>query len=199
MNNFKRAVKNKKGMTYIELIVVLSIFSVISSVVIFNYGGFQERVDIKNLSTDIALKIVEAQKASLSGRLPSRAVAASWKPAYGVFLDVVPSSENKKFINFVDTDSDGIFDGTDCTAECLSRVSITKGNYISQIRAYLTNGNTPLLNDLTVSFIRPDSGARIISGGALVANLSRVEVTVASPDGATSRIVVYPSGRIEVK
>ena len=47
-------------MTYIELIVVLSIFAVMSSVVIFNYGLFQARIDIKNLASDIALKFVEA-------------------------------------------------------------------------------------------------------------------------------------------
>ena len=42
--------KNKKiancqaGMNYVELIVVLSIFSLLSSVVLFNYGGFQAKV-----------------------------------------------------------------------------------------------------------------------------------------------------------
>ncbi|WP_146755300.1 type II secretion system protein, partial [Shigella flexneri] len=69
--NFKFAVRSwERGMTYVELIVVLSIFATISSVVIFNYGAFQDRIDIKNLSSDIGLKIVEAQKSSLSGQLP---------------------------------------------------------------------------------------------------------------------------------
>ena len=50
-------IKTNRGMTYVELIVVLSIFAVLSSVAIFNYGSFQDKVDIKNLGSDIALKI----------------------------------------------------------------------------------------------------------------------------------------------
>ena len=42
-------------MTYVELVVVLGIFAVMSNVVIFNYGGFQAKVDIKNLSKHITL------------------------------------------------------------------------------------------------------------------------------------------------
>ena len=57
-------------MTYVELIVVLSIFSVMTSVVLFNYNEFQAKIDIKVLANDIALKIVEAQKSALSGKLP---------------------------------------------------------------------------------------------------------------------------------
>ncbi|KKQ07855.1 MAG: hypothetical protein US18_C0006G0001, partial [Parcubacteria group bacterium GW2011_GWB1_36_5] len=60
MKESKRIKKNR-GMTYVELIVVLSIFAVMSSIVLFNYGEFQAKVDIKNLASDIALKIVEAQ------------------------------------------------------------------------------------------------------------------------------------------
>ena len=70
ITNWKLKIGNyNRGMTYVELIVVLSIFSIMTSVVLFNYGAFQAKVDIKNLASDIALKIVEAQKSALSGKL----------------------------------------------------------------------------------------------------------------------------------
>ena len=65
--NFKKLQKNK-GMTYVELIVVLSIAGIIASISLFNYKDFQDRVDMKNLASDIASKIVEAQKNSISGK-----------------------------------------------------------------------------------------------------------------------------------
>ena len=55
-------------MTYVELIVVLAIFAILSSVVMFNYGNFQAKVDIKNLGSDIALKIVRTQ--GHNGKVP---------------------------------------------------------------------------------------------------------------------------------
>ena len=61
--NFK-VNKLNKGMTYVELIVVLSIFSIMTSIVLFNYNEFQAKVDIKVLANDIVLNIVEAQKVS---------------------------------------------------------------------------------------------------------------------------------------
>jgi prepilin-type N-terminal cleavage/methylation domain-containing protein len=63
----KKTINKTRGMTYVELIVVLSIFSVISTIVIFNYKEFQAKVDIRNLANDVALKIVQAQKNSTTG------------------------------------------------------------------------------------------------------------------------------------
>ena len=184
-------------MTYVELIVVLSIFAVLSSVVIFNYRGFQERVDIKSLTSDIALKVVEAQKSSLSGRLPAQAVPAGWKPSYGVYFNTT-ATENKKFLYFTDTTPDLKFNGTDCTGECLSKYTITRNNYIKDITEYRSSGSS-VLGDLSVTFVRPDSRARIVSAGAERTNFTNVTVTVSSPGGATSKILFFPSGRIEVQ
>jgi prepilin-type N-terminal cleavage/methylation domain-containing protein len=198
MKIFDDKTKRSRGMTYIEIIVVLSIFSIISSVTIFNYNDFQAKVDVKNLASDIALKIVEGQKSSLSGLLPPMTTVLGWKPSYGVYFDI---SNNKSFIYFIDLSSDGIFDGTDCTGECLNKTTITKENFIEKLNVYYLGNPTPtILNNLTITFSRPDSGAKLFSGaGAPLLNVSYVEITVKSPKGATSFIKLYPSGRIEVK
>src|SRR3989344_2489263 len=97
-------IQKNKGMSYVELIVVLSIFSAMSSVVLFNYGEFQAKIDIKNLASDIALKVVEAQKSSLPGKLPPLAQQvlipspSAWKPSYGLYMD--QAADDKSFIYF---------------------------------------------------------------------------------------------------
>src|SRR5674476_904401 len=120
-------IKNNAGMSYIELIVVLSIFAVISSVVIFNYGDFQAKVDIKNLASDIALQVVQAQKSSMSGLLPTLTPTVSpWKPSYGVYFNMVTP---KQFVYFVDLNNAYGYE----PGETLNTVSITKNNYIYRI------------------------------------------------------------------
>ena len=122
-------IKINRGMTYIELIVVLSIFSIISSIVMFNYGDFQSKVDVKNLASDIALQVVQAQKSSLSGLLPPSGYSAIslWKPSFGVYFDIPPSTQ---FIYFVDLNNLNGYE----VGEELNTMSITKNNRISRIQ-----------------------------------------------------------------
>lgn len=202
---------NKKvkqaGMTYVELIVVLSIFSVLSSVAIFNYGDFQARVDIKNLASDIALKIVEAQKSSLSGQLPpllqQSQISSTWKPSYGLYLDRV--ADNKSFTYFTDLNpQNSLYNSSSCpgAGECLDKITITKGNYIDRIDRCSNIACSPataMNNPLSITFKRPDSKAVFYSNGILALTGSEyVQITIKSPRLNTAKIKIYPSGRIQV-
>lgn len=198
MKNYEKIKKNG-GMTYVELIVVLSIMSVMSTVVIFNYGTFQARIDIKNLASDIALKIVEAQKSAISGKLNPSA-SSTWKPAYGLYFDFnVPT----QFVYFVDLDNSSGCSGAGCwpysvSGEVLEVVNITKGNRISAIS--LTGpGDCSGITGFSVSFTRPDSSARMGGNQAgCTSQVSYAEITLLSPKGHTARIKLYASGRIQV-
>jgi len=200
IKNFKFKIRNfNAGMTYVELIVVLSIFSVLSSVAIYNYGDFQSSVDIKNLASDIALQIVKAQKDSLSGLLPPQEIKTNWKPSYGVYFDL-SKEETKSFVYFVDANNSGTFDGVD---EHLNDVLISKGSYLSGVEVFYREKGSPgapKLNNLTITFSRPNSGAVISDNEGLIesAYLDYAGITILSPQGATSMIKVYASGRIQI-
>lgn len=197
MITFNQKIKINRGMTYVELIVVLSIFSVISSIVIFNYGDFQAKVDIKNLSSDIALKIVEAQKSSLSGLLPVQTPTVSpWKPSYGAYFNL--TTDNKSFIYFADLNNNTFFDDSDCIGECLNKINITKGNSISEMKVFYQDNTSTILNDLTITFSRLNSGATIKSSTAFVSAVSYVQITVLSLRSSTAAIKLYPSGRVQI-
>jgi len=196
-NGMKKLIKIQKnrGMTYVELIVVLSIFSVMTSIVLFNYGEFQARVDIKNLASDIALKIVEAQKLSLSGKLPLQIPTVSpWKPSYGVYFDI--TNNPTQFIYFVDLNN---LNGYEAGAETLNVISITRGNYIFAIErcaSVACDPGVPTTGLLSIVFKRPNSSA--IFTGASVTGSQYVKITIKSPKSATATIKIYPSGRVQV-
>ncbi len=187
-----------RGMTYVELIVVLSIFSVMTSVVLFNYGEFQAKVDIKNLASDIALKIVEAQKSALSGKLPPSAASLllNWKPSYGVYFNTSTSDEKKKFTYFANFFDDA-YDST--SDSILDQPSITKNNTISKLE--VVGCSQPDVNNLSIVFRRPEFRAIITSPTSPVAcSPSYAQITIESSQSASTnaKIKIYPSGRIQV-
>lgn len=201
----------QKGMTYVELIVVLSIFAVMSLIVLFNYDKFQSKVDIKNLANDIALKVVEAQKSSVFGILPPSAQQQylidksiiNWKPSYGLYFNLVSPGDRKTFIYFTDLDQSGdtnsLFCPTPGADECLDKISLTKGNTISNLDVYYQGDTNPHpFNNIAIIFKRPNFGAIIFSNGFQILNVSYVQITVTSLSLVTAKIKVYASGRIQI-
>ena len=195
-DNLKFVIRNcQKGMTYVELIVVLSIFSIMTSVLLFNYNKFEAKVDIKILANDIASKIVEAQKSAISGKWNLNA-PVNWKPSYGIYFDL---SSDKNFVYFADLIQNNFYDFSICpgTGECQNNINITKGNYISQIDSYFGSTPTSINNPLSITFKRPDSSAIFYSNGFL-SGFDYIQITILSPQSVSSAIKIYPSGRIQI-
>jgi len=198
----KKVTKLNRGMTYVELIVVLSIFSVMSSIILFNYSKFQAKVDIKNLANDIALKIVQAQKDAMSGILPSQTPSVNlWKPSYGVYFNL---NDDKSFIYFTDLDQNQDYNISSlCPSnidECIDKINITKGNKISKIESYLSSTPLQTISPLAITFTRPNSGAFFTdSSGIPLTGFDYVQITVSSSDNSVNGYIkIYPSGRIQV-
>lgn len=187
------------GMTYLELIVVLSIFSVMTSVVLFDYNTFEDNINVKVLANDIALKLVESQKSAVGGKV---AVGAplGWSPSYGLYFQ---ATTPKSFIYFADLNNDQIFNGTVCTVECLEQITITKDNSISAIKPIgLSGGNMcpATVSDLYVVFKRPDSSAIMKSSTNLGGcTIDYYDIDISSANTFKSKVRIYPSGRIEIK
>ena len=201
--------KNKQaGMTYVELIVVLSIFAVVTGTVIFNYQDFQEKVDIKNLANDVALKFVEAQKNSTSGKLPWFTPPDGWKPSYGIYINTTSGTYtgDKVFYSFIDVfPVDKKFDGlmANCpTSECIERFLLTKGNFINDKYISYLNGNTDdIPSGISMTYTRPDSTMTVRRDGdsAPLQNVNYVFIRLESPGGKMADLYIYASGRIEIR
>ncbi|MFN4181242.1 MAG: Tfp pilus assembly protein FimT/FimU [Candidatus Paceibacteria bacterium] len=201
-----------RGMTFLEITVVMSIFAIVSSITIFNYKTFQAKVDIRNLTNDIASKFTQAQRRALFGDLHPQG-GADWRPAYGLSFDLNTGADtdNKTFYYFVDLDQGRDFDAGvyDCapygTGECLEKISITRGDSIQSLEVYFEGDPTPqqITSRLDIVYTRPNAGALITSPEILeplVAPISYARIQIASGQngGLTTSILVYASGRIQI-
>jgi len=202
MKNIYSKIKKNEGMTYVELIVVLSIFAVMSSVSLFNYGQFQGKVDVKNLANDVALRIVEAQKDALNGKFNNSA-SSTWKPSYGVHFDV--NNAATKIVQYTDLNNNNRCDPPQCNPtptyslgrEVTSIVNINKGNYVSSIEV-IGSGCPPTVNELTITYRRPNTAPGFRSSPPIGCTVSNVIINLTSPRGATARVRVYSSGLINI-
>ncbi len=183
----------QQGFTFIELVVVISIVSIISSVLIFNYGSFDANIRLQNLAQDIALRIKEAQTVAMSGAyateynnqpLDDMNVSLN-APSYGVYFNFRDDVTflRKGFAFFADRPLgvagydalaiDGVISLPDNTcdnpgvgfSECLSVTQITSLDQISGIYIKDRARSSPLLTDIFgVTFTRPWATAHFSNG-----------------------------------
>lgn len=66
MKHFFKKLKNKKAFTLVEFVVVISIFTIMTSVAMMNYNGQRTAIETSNLVEDIALTIRQAQVYGIS-------------------------------------------------------------------------------------------------------------------------------------
>jgi prepilin-type N-terminal cleavage/methylation domain-containing protein len=177
MNNILKKIKlgfknDKKGMTLIELMVVVAIFLVLTGIVIFDHNSFRSVVSLDNLASDIALSIRKAQSYAIGVRGSS----SSFEEGYGVSFVKVEDSDNdnllfgsnRSFIIFKDLNNNKKYDIPDSSEvcgsltlenECKEILNITSLDKISEIYYVSTNENKKEITSngrIDVVFKRPN-------------------------------------------
>ncbi len=160
------------GVTLIEMLIVVAIIAVVSTVLMFNYSDFSTNVSVRNLSQEIALAVRKAQTYATSVRaidgtnlisssaFPGYGIVFTSQPAPTVLSSIVPT--NHRFVLFADIADGLIADrmyGADTAAErcgeptssqneCIETFEITTADQIVAIcgdatRAYVSHTTTP--------------------------------------------------------
>lgn len=206
-----------RGMTFIELVVVMSIFTIISSISLFQYKSFQESVDIKSFANDISLKISEAQVNSINGKLIDGIGSPDlWKPSYGLVFN---TSLNNKFVYYVNINNTNDYcDTFSCnppynlpyhstfsSEEVIDVYNLNKGFYISDIRAVSQNIETYCsptgvsITNVDFAFRRPNATTIFyVDPPFTCSSLRYINVVLSSPNGKTSTIRVHATGQIQL-
>ncbi len=208
------------GVTLIELIVVIGIFAVVSSVLMFNYSDFSNGVSIRNLSQDIALSIRKAQTYATSVQIidgvpqttqtfPSYGLSFSLensgqafnanKKEFVLFADLIPSGDsvpNKKY------DNDGTCGAVKEGTECLEKVSITSADSIVGLETDVTG--PVITGTVNITFRRPSPDAIIcyIPSGesdCIPQAISYAKILLQSVKGTTKTVSVWNTGQINVQ
>lgn len=184
----KSCLKHSRGFTLVELLVTLSLFVVLTTVVLFSNSQFNGSILLTNLAYDVALTVRQAQTYGVNVREDTveNVGDKKFQHAYGVHFEI---AENKKFFIFSDNDGDGIYDSGESK---INSYNIKRGNYIKAISCV---GDTLCGSILDITFLRPNPDAKINNND----NITQATITVTSADdGSERRIVVNSTGQISV-
>lgn len=187
----------KKGFSLLEMMAVLGIFGIISSIVMFNYGKFTSETMLTNMAYEVALSIREAQIYGVSVRNAGEDTP-SFNAPYGIHIP--PTGDNlNQYILFKDNDDDGDIDASSClgSLECITPYTIQRNIFITSVKTR-TGGGCPSRNDgFSILFKRPNPEPFFSVGGNGVAE---VEITLESRDGTTQRyVIIANNGQISVQ
>jgi len=189
--------KNQKGFTLIELLVTISIFVILTGVVIFNESKFNSTVLLTNLAYDTALTIRQAQTYGIN----IKEFGDNKFIPYGVHF--ATGANNKSFILFADVeyindssvahpyDTNATLSECETKYGCVSRYTIQRGNYISDLKVDGASVDT-----LDIVFKRPNPDALIYSGGTAH---NSAQIYLKSSDGTGSTTIsVWANGLIQI-
>lgn len=210
-SNKKTMPKLVSGFTLIELLVTISIFVIVTGVVLVNSNKFDSTVLLHNFAYDVALTIKQAQSYGVNVKESS---AGTFGSNYGVYFNI--GSNGGSRTNFVLFDANPL--PTDLATpincettpgiECLQKYSITKGTTIQSICASADVLNNEKACDdsrlntsqLVILFTRPNLNAKIYKyTGITSVEQAYAKIVLASADGSTSTVVVTSVGQIYVK
>ncbi len=199
------------GFTFIELMVSITIITVITGIVFANQGNFGGSILITNLGYDVALSIRQAQVYGISVKQASDVCVGAtetnrFQCAYGIHFE-----NQGYYILFQDLDGSksynaGSDNGTKCNVntECVSFFRIEKGNIISGFCAdthCAGAGGNGQIDALDILFTRPNPEP-IVKGflsSVPVGTPVSATVTVASPKGASKTVTVSAVGQISIQ
>ena len=217
--------RNKRqAFTLVELLVTITIFVIMSGVVLFSQTKFNSSILLTNLAYDLALTVRQAQTFGVNIKQFDLGGIAVFNP-YGVHIQMVNDRATQFFLftditeeavgnpDFwsVDINDDGQPDNvpesaivtyTSCEkAEgCVTRQSLKRGNYISGVRRIEADGTVVALEAIDIMFVRPNPEA-IIWGEVddEVERYDSVVICLSEPDGVEHKAVeVRQTGQIEV-
>jgi prepilin-type N-terminal cleavage/methylation domain-containing protein len=187
----KTKINSEAGFSILEMLAVLGIFAVITAIVSFNYGKFNNQIVLTNLAYEVAMQIREAQVFSFG----VRGAGGTFDSKYGVYFN---TANGNSFYSFVDKAS---FDGIcgDCLTcpgggECQKVITLPRNMKIHRV----INAASTDLNPVSISFNRPNPDALIRQSGTSI-DQSIVNIVIRSPDAQYKKIVVRQNGYISVE
>lgn len=183
-----------RAFSLIELLVSVSILTVITGVVLANNTQFNSSVLLGNAAYDIALTIREAQVYGLS----TQAFGGEFQVGYGVHF-----SSAREYVLFADVDQNRNRRYDAGVDQVVRQYTLGRGFTIAQLCATRTDQSVACsqssasLEHLDIAFLRPNPDATIT--GTDPKPFSSARITITSPSGETRTISVQSTGQISVQ
>lgn len=180
------SVLHPRGFSVVEMLITAAIIGIITALVTFKYGSFNNLILLKNQAYQIALELREMQSRSIS----AIGYNEDFRRPYGLYFS---TSARGQYIVFVDMDDAGesgygyYNPGEELeTRKMDSRFNINR----------LCSGSNCGLSALSITFQRPNFDA-IMNGGAVVDG--KVEIVSLSNTTSVRLVNVNAAGQITVE
>ena len=186
-----RTLSRRLGFTLVELLVVIGIMLVITTVVLARYSQFNGTILLRDLAYEVALSFREAQVYGISGRSSGGTFAFR----YGVYLT---KGAPTQYILFGDTNNNLTFD----SSETVEAYSMRAGYGMSEMCARRSEGinrcaSAGEISTLTIMYKRPDPDA-IIRTDVVGETYTDATITLLSPSESTRSVTVTSTGQISI-
>jgi prepilin-type N-terminal cleavage/methylation domain-containing protein len=197
-----RKMEVKRGFTLVELMVVITIVTIITTAVVVQQNSWNDSLVVSTQAYELALMIRQAQIYSLGVREDVAGSGDKFNVGYGVHFD----STKTRYIFFADRDSGGganeKYDSS--PNEAVETKTFTRGVTIDRICGIKGGGEncSNPLSKIDISFFRPDTKANIsfLNGGGNAAPGFGPPATIylKSPGGKQYKVKVETNGQISV-
>jgi prepilin-type N-terminal cleavage/methylation domain-containing protein len=204
-------INKKRGFSFIELMIAVSIFGFLSVIAVSSYANFNNRIGVDTLAHQIAQFGHEAQVSALSVK---RNVNLSF-PAYGIHFNMASSSQMIFFADIADDNLMYTPNGScgKVNDECEKTIKLLKGVTITSLCGEFASGIPDSLNckfsdasksasSFDIVFKRPSPDANIKGKKTAVSvpeQFSTAQVVISSNKGYKRTVTFYITGQITVK
>lgn len=189
--------QSTRGFTLVELMVVLAIFAIVTSITLVKQPRFNSKISLDLLTHNVSLVYRQAQSFAL-GTKSFTSQSSSFFPGYGIF---VRTSDPRSLILFADTDSNRQCDAPECGTtgtEFVEKFSLPQSGpvQIKAVSARDSFGTQVNKDSITVVYRSPKPEA-IISCSPSCVGSTDIEVHLGTSD-YDSRVVVWKTGQVSV-
>ena len=202
--NLKQKSQHMRGFTIIEMIVVIAIIAVVTTLVLFNNARLNSNILVSNAAYEIGLIVRESQVAGLGVK---SSTDGEFTSSHGVHIEM---STPDTVTMFADINDNGVYDAADgemtqqyvmnnsrsgtiiglCTSDTLSPIT----------SIYCTDINTKA--SLDVVFKRPNPEAffktRLTATDGAVDYVGSVVINVGFVDDICRSVIIQKTGAVEI-
>lgn len=195
------SIKDRKGFTAIELLMVIAVMGIFSAVVIFDHRDFQDRLELSNDAQMVVLNFREVRATALSVR---EAMEGGFEDRFrrgrGLYFNT-DQENSSSFVYFIDLDGGGKYSYPSSTTgcdndECIRTVSLHEGNRVSDICMWFEGGVEECgFDSVEIFFKRPSTDTEIIfdSGSDSSDHIGAV-IKLQSPQGIEKDVLIEDTG-----
>jgi len=183
------------GFSLIELLIVSSIFALITSIIMIRFSLFNNRILTTNLAYDIALSIRQAQTFGINVRGVDSGPGTIFSAGYGLYF---ASGNKTEYVFFADNNNNKKYE----SSELLETLRLFGGYAIKDICAESLGASYCFLDgglpNLSIVFTRPEPDASLKSFGPS-RTYEKASLVVTSPQGDERTVDVYLTGQISIR